>query len=101
MPLHSHSEAASTPPSRVLSPVSSDGHGGSRSPTASLRALELEQGPAYAGGHGLQRTNTLLSMGGFEFEQTLLPLSLSTAEGDMSGEQHVEHKHVGLLHGGL
>jgi hypothetical protein len=40
-------------------------------------------------------------MGGFEFEQTLLPLSLSTAEGDMSGEQHVEHKHVGLLHGGL
>jgi hypothetical protein len=37
-------------------------------------------------------------MGGFEFEQALLPLSLSAEE---EADTHTEHKHVGLLHGEL
>lgn len=47
-------------------------------------------------GYPLQRTNTVLSMGGFEFEQ--LPLSLSTPDTANGPNGHVEHKHVGMLH---
>lgn len=66
------------------------------SPPASLRALELEQGPASAGSPlALRRTATLQSISGFEFEHALLPLSLSGDEPLQDGE----HKHVGLLHG--
>lgn len=50
-------------------------------------------------GPSLHRTNTLSSLGGFDFEHALLPLTLSGEEAAEDG--HVEHKHVGLLHGGL
>ncbi|WOO85533.1 Cystine/glutamate transporter [Vanrija pseudolonga] len=81
-----------TPPSRVLSPSSSI----EESPTATLRALELEQG--LTSGRGApprrERSGTISSITGFEFEHALLPLSLS-------GEEEVvqqDHKHVTLLH---
>ncbi|GMK58980.1 hypothetical protein CspeluHIS016_0604220 [Cutaneotrichosporon spelunceum] len=77
--------SASPPPSRVLSPSSSV-------TSPSLRALELEQGPV--SGTALERTNTISTLGGFEFEHALLPLSLSGEE-----QQPTEHKHVGLLQG--
>lgn len=69
----------------------------SSSPPASLRALELEQGPATGSPLALRRTATLQSISGFEFEHALLPLSLSGDEPQHDGE----HKHVGLLHGEL
>lgn len=79
------SNGTRTPLSRTLSPSSSaEGE-------TSLRALELELGP------GLHRSNSFSSIGGFEFEHALLPLTLS---GEAAAEDgHVEHKHVGLLHG--
>lgn len=75
----------SSPSSRVFSPTSS-------ASSPSLRALELEQGPV--SGAALERTNTVSTLGGFEFEHALLPLSLSGEE-----QQQTEHKHVGLLQG--
>lgn len=97
-PRSANSDDLSSPNSRVLSPSSSDG----RSPEQTLRALELELGPTSAaeplGARG--RSNSLTSMGGFEFEHALLPLSLSAdAEAGEGNDPHVEHKHVGLLHG--
>ncbi|BEJ07219.1 hypothetical protein CcaverHIS641_0404880 [Cutaneotrichosporon cavernicola] len=77
--------STSSLPSRVLSPSSS-------ASSPSLRALELEQGPV--SGTSLERTNTISTLGGFEFEHALLPLSLSGEE-----QQQAEHKHVGLLQG--
>ncbi|WVR05402.1 hypothetical protein IAU60_002417 [Kwoniella sp. DSM 27419] len=76
-----------------------------RSPTQSLRALEVAQdgdngsGPSFLSGKG--RSNTLTSLGGFEFEHALLPLS-SSLEGDeqaRGGVERTDERHVGLLHG--
>lgn len=93
MPDASTSDAPSSPPSRVLSPSSSAGNS-----DTSLRALELEQG--LTNGAALERTNTLSTLGGFEFEHALLPLSLS-GDADAEGGRgpQAEHKHVGLLQG--
>lgn len=95
MPAASDYDASSSPPSRVMSPSSSAGDS-----RTSLRALELEHGPA--SGAALERTNTLSTLGGFEFEHALLPLSLS-GDGDAEGGKgnQAEHKHVGLLQGSL
>lgn len=80
------SYGGSTPPSRTLSP-STPGEG-----EASLRDLELELGPDQ------HRRASFSSIGGFDFQHALLPLTLSGEEATTDG--HVEHKHVGLLHGG-
>ncbi|WWD16103.1 hypothetical protein CI109_100528 [Kwoniella shandongensis] len=93
----------SSPPSRTLSPSSPP----ARSPTQSLRALELSSDGGTDGDgrprHG--RSNTITSLGGFEFEHALLPLTLSgEGEGDDmghggAGTEQREERHVGLLHG--
>ncbi|KAK8869635.1 hypothetical protein IAR55_000203 [Kwoniella newhampshirensis] len=92
----------SSPPSRSFSPSSPP----ARSPTQSLRALELSE--EYPDGDGDRprhgRSNTITSLGGFEFEHALLPLTLS-GEGDAvgggraGGEEQREERHVSLLHG--
>ncbi|KAL7424116.1 hypothetical protein Q5752_001701 [Cryptotrichosporon argae] len=80
----------SSPPSRVFSPGSPQ----RRSPTSDLRALELDSG-AGPGRPRHARSSTVSSLGGFEFQHELLPL---TPSGDVGREQG-EEKHVGLLHG--
>ncbi|WRT67316.1 uncharacterized protein IL334_004286 [Kwoniella shivajii] len=85
------------PPSPSLSSRSNDFSPPPRSPTQSLRALEHSSGsnPPSLARQG--RSNTITSLGGFEFEHALLPLTLS-GEGveEIRGE---EDRHVGLLHG--
>ncbi|OCF55829.1 L-methionine transporter [Kwoniella mangroviensis CBS 10435] len=73
------------------------------SPTQSLRALELSTNdePPLLGRHG--RSNTITSLGGFDFQHTLLPLSLSgeNEDGTVANGQirHEEERHVSLIHG--
>ncbi|KAK4686405.1 hypothetical protein P7C73_g3718, partial [Tremellales sp. Uapishka_1] len=67
------------------------------SPTVSLRALELSESfpEDRRPRHG--RSNTVTSLGGFDFQNALLPLTLSG-----EGEEHAkaeEMKHIGLVHG--
>ena len=88
-----------SPPS--LSPRSSPPH----SPTASLRALELSESfpddpthqPALKRHH---RSDTVTSIGGFEFRANLLPLTLS-GEGEDGGvhDGKADERHVSMLHG--
>ena len=49
----------------------------------------------------MQRSNTVTSLGGFEFRDALLPLTLSgDDEGNGNGRGGKgEEKHVGLAHG--
>lgn len=75
---------------------------GDQSPSTSLRQLELSEAfpedvddrPGLA---RHQRSSTISTMGGFEFQSNLLPL---TPSGDTESHQDKgEEKHVGLLHG--
>ncbi|WVQ78463.1 hypothetical protein IAT38_000549 [Cryptococcus sp. DSM 104549] len=89
-----------SPPSRDFSPSPPV-----RSPSQSLRALELSS-PAPADGDTTAqagpsrqkhvRSDTISSLGGFEFEHALLPLTLS---GEVEEGAEREERHVGLLHG--
>jgi hypothetical protein len=87
-PLHNSS------PSPPLTPNSD------RSPTLSLRALEISESfPDDSSSRPRQnRSNTVTSFGGagFEFEHALLPLTLSGETADADG--HQEERHVGLWH---
>lgn len=77
-------------PSPPLTPQSD------RSPTLSLRALELSE--SFPDDHRPrnERSNTVTSFAGagFEFEDSLLPLTLS-GENQVTGE---DERHVGLWH---
>ena len=71
------------------------------SPSTSLRALELSESFPDEDRPGLtrhHRASTLTSLGGFDFRDNLLPLTLSGEEID---GPHVkgDEKHIGLLHG--
>jgi hypothetical protein len=87
-----------TPPSRVLSPSSPSSPPHSR--TTSLRALELAEFPDDGADRPpfgrTHRSSTITSLGGFDFREGLLPLTLS---GEEVAEEHGEEKHVGMLHG--
>ncbi|WWC89749.1 uncharacterized protein L201_004675 [Kwoniella dendrophila CBS 6074] len=97
------------PPSPSISSRSNDFSPPPRSPTQSLRALELsssssftKDGPPLLGRHG--RSNTITSLGGFEFQHALLPLSLSgeNENGNNNDRTQIhteEERHVSLLHG--
>ncbi|WVW82894.1 hypothetical protein I302_104908 [Kwoniella bestiolae CBS 10118] len=98
-PFHPTSSSHSSR-SNDFSPTPDQNH----SPTQSLRALELSHGedqPPLLGRHG--RSNTITSLGGFDFQHALLPLSLSgeNEDGSNNGGQirHEEERHVSLLHG--
>ncbi|RXK34828.1 L-methionine transporter [Tremella mesenterica] len=87
--------ALPSPPSPPHSTISS-GH----SSHESLRALELSESfPENSTRPGLGRHNrssTITSLGGFDFQHTLLPL---TPSGEVIPVQAQDEKHVGLLHG--
>ena len=51
------------------------------------------------GRHG--RSSTITSLGGFDFQHALLPLTLSGEAGAEAQPGHVEEKLVGLRHGQL
>ncbi|OCF36591.1 L-methionine transporter [Kwoniella heveanensis BCC8398] len=112
--------SSSSSRSRGFSPSSSRSH----TPTQSLRDLELSDlaregsgsgtglnpnsegdintEPGFLGKKG--RSATITSLGGFDFEHALLPLTLSGEDevnggtAGMTGER-AEERHVGLLHG--
>lgn len=89
-----------SPPSRAISPSTA------RSPSVSLRQLELTESFPHDGPNDLDpdrpslgrihRSSTITSLGGFDFREGLLPLTLS---GEDAAEHHGEEKHVGMLHG--
>ncbi|RSH93948.1 hypothetical protein EHS25_006601 [Saitozyma podzolica] len=88
-----------SPPSRAISPSTA------RSPSISLRQLELTESFPHDGPGDLDpdrpslgrihRSSTITSLGGFDFREGLLPLTLS---GEDAAEHHGEEKHVGMLH---
>ncbi|ORY28294.1 putative L-methionine porter [Naematelia encephala] len=84
----------SSPPSRTLSPSSPR----ALSPTSSLRALEFSGAESPSIGRP-SRSDTVTSLGGFEFQHALLPLTLSGEGADGADAHKGEEKHVGLLHG--
>ena len=95
-PLHGFQSSSSGGSARhTPSPLSVD------SPSKSLRALELAD-PDETTSHGrVQRSNTITSLGGFDFRDSLLPLTLSGDDEGMGNGRggKGEEKHVGLAHG--
>jgi hypothetical protein len=73
----------------------------SRSSEAKLR--ELEQSESFINDRPslsrAQRSSTITSLGGFDFRDGLLPLTLSGEGQEVGTEAQGEEKHVGLLHG--
>jgi hypothetical protein len=84
-------------PSPPLTPGSRD-----HSPTLSLRALELSESfvddPDQNQRPRQNRSNTVTSFAGFEFEHELLPLTLSGEGADAEAAKKDDEKHVGLWH---
>lgn len=84
-------------PSPPLTPGSRD-----HSPTLSLRALELSESfvddPDQTQRPRQNRSNTVTSFAGFEFEHELLPLTLSGEGADAEAAKKDDEKHVGLWH---
>jgi len=72
-------------------------------PSNSLRDLELSgRNDMPSLPNRLQRSSTVTSLGGFEFRDHLLPLTLSGEDDGGGGrEGKGDEKHVGLLHGQL
>ena len=80
-----------------LSPASPSDH----SPSTSLRALELTDTNAFPPPGRPNRSDTISSLGGFEFRDGLLPLTPSGEDDGMGGARNGkgEEKQVGLLQG--
>lgn len=94
---------------RSSSIASSRSAGASRSagsPGKDLRALELSESfvddedshkrPDLSRAH---RSSTITSLGGFDFRDGLLPLTLSGEGAEAQAAVHDDEKHVGVLHG--
>jgi hypothetical protein len=79
----------STRPQATLSPPLSDNDLPSKHSLDDLR-------PGQIGRHG--RSDTVTSLGGFDFREAVLPLTLS---GEEEHGAKGDEKHVGLLHGQL